>query len=76
MVGTKGKKKMKFNISQEQKCAFASYVRSASATVLTVVIAGETSPKTIWAAVVAAFLPPVVRWLNPNDVAFGRKVVK
>ena len=67
---------MKINISQEQKRAFASYVRSASATVLTVVIAGETSPNTIWAAFVAAFLPPVVRWLNPSDVAFGRKVVK
>jgi len=63
-------------ISQEQKCALASYVRASAATVLTVVIAGETSPKALWAAVVAAFLPPVVRWLNPSDVAFGRKVEK
>lgn len=67
---------MKFNITQEQKCAFASYIRASAATVLTVVLAGETSPKAIWAAFVAAFLPPVVRWLNPNDAAFGRKVVK
>lgn len=67
---------MKIKISQEQKCAFASYVRASAATVLTVVIAGETSPKAVWAAFVAAFLPPVVRWLNPNDTAFGRKVVK
>ena len=65
---------MKFNITQEQKCAFASYVRASAATVLTVVLAGETSPKALWAAVVAAFLPPVVRWLNPKDAAFGRTV--
>ncbi|CAB4151423.1 hypothetical protein UFOVP587_16 [uncultured Caudovirales phage] len=64
---------MKFKVTQEQKSAFASYVRAAAATVLTVVVAGETSPKALWAAVVAAFLPPVVRWLNPNDTAFGRK---
>jgi hypothetical protein len=62
----------KLNITQEQKSAFASYVRSASATVLTVVIAGETSPRMIWSAFVAAFLPPVVRWLNPKDASFGR----
>jgi hypothetical protein len=65
---------MKFNITQEQKCAFASYVRASAATVLTVVLAGETSPKALWAAITAAFLPPVVRWLNPNDAAFGRTV--
>ena len=63
-------------ISKEQQCALASYARSSAATVLTVIIAGETSPKALWAAVVAAFLPPVVRWLNPADTAFGRKVVK
>ena len=63
-------------ISKENKSVLASYARSATATVLTVVIAGETSPKALWAAVVAAFLPPVVRWLNPSDVAFGRKVEK
>jgi len=59
-------------ISKEQQCALASYFRASAATVLTVVIAGETSPKALWAAVIAAFLPPVVRWLNPADAAFGR----
>jgi hypothetical protein len=38
----------------------------------TAVIAGETSPRMIWSAFVAAFLPPVVRWLNPKDASFGR----
>lgn len=59
-------------ISKEQKCAFASYVRASLATVLAVVLAGETSPKALGSAAVAAFLPPIVRWLNPGDAAFGR----
>jgi hypothetical protein len=62
----------KVKITEQQKSAFASYVRSASATVLTVVIAGETSPRMIWSAFVAAFFPPIVRWLNPKDASFGR----
>ena len=62
----------KLTIKPEHKQAFLSYVRSASATVLTVVIAGETSPKAIWSAFVAAFVPPVIRWLNPKDASFGR----
>ena len=63
----------KFTISQEHREAVFSYLRSATATVLTVVLAGETDPKAVWAAVVAAFVPPVIRWLNPEDKAFGRK---
>lgn len=59
-------------ITQEQKCAFASYIRASLATVLAVVLAGETSPKALGSAAVAAFLPPIVRWLNPGDAAFGR----
>lgn len=62
----------KLVIKPEHKQAFLSYVRSATATVLTVVLAGETSAKGIWSAIVAAFVPPVVRWLNPNDPSFGR----
>lgn len=49
-----------------------SYVRVAVATVMTLVLAGETEPKKFVAAVVAATFPPIVRWLNPNDSAFGR----
>ena len=59
-------------ISQAQKCAFASYVRASLATVLAVVLAGETSPKALGTAAIAAFLPPIIRWLNPGDASFGR----
>lgn len=49
-----------------------SYIRVVIATVMTLVLAGETEPKKLVAAVVAAIFPPVIRWLNPNDSAFGR----
>lgn len=71
--GMKGKIMSKFSISQECREAIFSYLRSATATTLTVLLAGETDPKAVWAAAVAAFVPPVIRWLNPNDKAFGCK---
>lgn len=51
----------------------ASYLRVFAAAVLTLYMAGETSPTKLWAAGVAAVLPPLIRWLNPNDAAYGRK---
>jgi uncharacterized MAPEG superfamily protein len=49
-----------------------SYLRVFAAAVLTLYMAGETSPSKLWAAGVAAVLPPLIRWLNPNDSAYGR----
>jgi hypothetical protein len=34
-------------------------------------MAGETNPKTVAMAGVAAVLPVIMRFLNPNDAAFG-----
>ena len=59
-------------IKDSQKKAFWSYTRSVLGTVLAVVLAGETNSKAIWAAFVAAAVPPVLRWINPNDPEFGR----
>lgn len=50
----------------------ASYARVFVAAVLTLYLAGETSPKNLLAAGVAAVIPPLLRWLNPNDQAYGR----
>lgn len=63
----------KFTITRECREAIFSYLRAATATVLTVLLAGETDPKAVLGAAVAAFVPPVIRWLNPDDKAFGRK---
>jgi hypothetical protein len=36
-------------------------------------MAGITDPKTLLSAGIAALAPVVLRWLNPNDKAFGNK---
>lgn len=59
-------------ISEETKAVLASYLRVAIATVMTLILAGETEPKKFVAAVVAATFPPIIRWLNPKDSAYGR----
>lgn len=55
------------------KSIAASYARSFLAAALALYLAGETDIKKLSAAGFAAVLPPVLRWLNPNDAAFGVK---
>jgi hypothetical protein len=52
--------------------AFYSYLRVFAAAVLTLYLAGETNPKALGAAGIAAVLPPAIRWLDPNDTTYGR----
>ena len=56
---------------EQIKALVASWARSFGAASLAVYMAGETNPKTIAMAGVAAVLPVILRWLNPNDAAFG-----
>lgn len=58
---------------KEAKALAASWARSFIAASLTLYMAGETDPKTLGLAGVSAVVPVVLRWLNPNDSAFGRK---
>jgi hypothetical protein len=58
---------------KEVKGLLASYGRSFLSASLAVYLAGVTDPKAIAAAGVAAVLPVFLRWLNPNDPAFGKK---
>ena len=59
-------------LSTTQKAALASYLRSIIGAVAAVVAAGATDPEDILKAAVAALLPPLIRWANPKDAAFGR----
>jgi hypothetical protein len=59
-------------ISKQQKAAFQSYLRSCMGAVLAVVATGNYAPNDLAKAGIAALLPPVLRWLNPKDGAFGR----
>lgn len=58
---------------KDAKAFAASYGRSFLSACIAVYLAGVTDPKAIGAAGLAAILPPVLRWLNPNDAAYGRK---
>ena len=49
-----------------------SYARVFMAASLTLYLAGERDLSALWTAGVASVLPPLVRWLNPNDHAFDK----
>jgi hypothetical protein len=51
----------------------ASWARSFLAAAVAVYMAGVTDPKAIASAGLAAVLPVIMRWLNPNDSSFGVK---
>lgn len=57
----------------ELKPMLASYARSFIAASLAVYMAGVTDPKAIFSAGLAAVVPVILRWLNPNDKVYGRK---
>ena len=54
------------------KAMGASYGRSVLAGVVALYTAGVTDPKDMWAALVAALVPVVLRAANPKDPAFGK----
>ena len=52
----------------------ASYARAAIGAALAVYLANpnDVTVRDVVAAALAAVLPPLLRWLNPKDAAFGR----
>ena len=54
------------------KALLSSYGRSVIAAVLAVYMTGNTEPVDLGKAAIAALLPPLMRWANPGDKAFGR----
>jgi hypothetical protein len=59
-------------LSDETKALLASYGRSVLAAVLAVSATGNYAPDDLAKAAVAALLPPLLRWANSSDKAFGR----
>ena len=59
-------------MSNKTKAMVASYARSALAAILAVAMTGNTNPQDLLKAGVAALLPPLLRWANSSDPAFGR----
>jgi len=58
------------------KAIIASYCRSAIAAALTLFMTGNTNPADLAKGALAAVLPPLLRWLNASDPAFGRGLNK
>jgi len=59
-------------LSKKHKAALASYARSCLAAVLAVVSIGNYAPEDLLKALLAAAIPPIIRWVNPKDPVFGR----
>ena len=59
-------------LSPNQKAALQSYARSVVAAVIAVASTGNYAPDDLGKAALAALLPPLMRWANPKDAAFGR----
>jgi len=59
-------------LTNQHKAALASYARSALAAVVAVAATGNYQPDDLLKAAAAAALPPLLRWLNSKDTAFGR----
>lgn len=56
----------------KMKAMFASYARSILGAASTLYLAGVTDPKDLVWALVGAIAPVALRYINPNDPAFGR----
>lgn len=63
-------------ISKQQKAALQSYLRSVVGAVVAVAATGNYAPDDLSKAAIAALIPPVLRWVNSSDPAFGRTVQK
>jgi len=59
-------------ISPKLKALLASYSRSVVAAVVAVAATGNYSPEDLGKAALAAIIPPILRWANSKDAAFGR----
>lgn len=61
-------------MTHKDRAMLASYLRSALSAALAVYIANpaDVTWRDVLAAFTAAFVPPLIRWMNPNDAAFGR----
>lgn len=54
------------------KAILASYSRSVLGAASALYLAGLTDPLDLLWSLVAAILPVLIRYINPNDPAFGR----
>ena len=59
-------------MSKTLKALLASYARSLLSAASALYLAGVTDPADLAWSLVAALAPVAIRYINPNDPAFGR----
>lgn len=59
-------------MNKQLKAMLASYGRSILGAATTLYLAGVTDPQDLIWSLVGAIAPVVIRYVNPNDPAFGR----
>jgi hypothetical protein len=59
-------------LNERQQAMIASYARTVLAAVLAVASTGNYALDDLGKAALVALLPPLMRWANTNDKAFGR----
>lgn len=59
-------------MNAQLKALVASYARSVLSAASALYLAGVTDPLDLLWSLVAAVLPVAIRYINPNDPAFGR----
>jgi hypothetical protein len=59
-------------MNAQLKALLASYGRSVLSAASALYLAGVTDPLDLLWSLVAAVLPVAIRYVNPNDAAFGR----
>jgi hypothetical protein len=59
-------------LTSDHRSMLASWARVFLTGVLTVAATGDLNPRNLLAAGLLAVVPVVIRWLNPNDPAYGR----
>ena len=59
-------------MNAQLKALVASYARSVLSAASALYLAGVTDPLDLLWSLVAAVLPVAIRYINPNDAAFGR----
>jgi len=59
-------------MNAKTKAVLATYLRAGVAAVIALYLAGETDPKKLSFAAVAAVAGPVLKWLDPKATEFGR----
>jgi len=59
-------------MNAKTQAVLATYLRAGAAAVIALYLAGETDPKKLGIAALAAIAGPVLKWLDPKATEFGR----